>query len=865
MDFSAINGFFWSDFSVYWLIGSAIAILALGFLGAPYFLWTAVVTGILLGLGAPMPLTIAFVAISLIFIIKPLRTILVSTIVMKVMKALGIIPKISETERTALDAGVVWVEKDLFSGKPNFKDINKRTNYPDLSADEQAFIDNQCEKLCAMADDWEIYENRSLPQEVWDYIKKEKFLGMIIPKEYGGLGFSALGHSAVIQKLTGRSTPLGINVMVPNSLGPAELLAHYGTEDQKKKYLPRLATGEEIPCFALTEPTAGSDAGSLTSYGTLFKGDDGGLYVRLNWNKRWITLAALSTILGLAFRLRDPENLLGKGEDVGITCALIPTDTPGVKIGRRHDPLGVPFYNCPTQGKDVVVSVDQIIGGVDGIGKGWQMLMESLAAGRGISLPSQASASGKMCSLVASSHATIRKQFGVSIGKFEGVEEPLAKIGGYNYMLEATRRYTCGAIDEGIKPPVVTAICKYNTTEMMRELVNHAMDILGGAAISRGPRNTVAHAYIGLPIAITVEGANIMTRTLIIFGQGALRAHPFAYEEVRCLEAGDTKGFDRAFWGHIGHIVNNLFRSIVLSWTRGYLASTPGGPLKRYYQKLSWASASFAIMADIAMGALGGSLKMKEKITGRYADILSHMYLATAVIKRFEAEGRKKEDLPYARYALEHSLHEIQKAFDGIFQNLPVPGLSWLFAGPIKAWSGFNTLGSGVSDRISHEVSKAMQTQGEARDRMHKGVFISEDTKDPVGRLAQTFELVKSAEAIERKVKKAIKAKQLPKKRVSQLLDQALAQSIITQNEYDLIKKAEAARYDAIQVDDFSPEEYFRADRKKAPENNMARPVTALKDSTGEPIPNPDRAEIGQEKVSGSQLDPNQGEEQPAV
>ncbi|MCJ8277312.1 MAG: acyl-CoA dehydrogenase, partial [Bdellovibrionales bacterium] len=543
---------------------------------------------LLVGWNAPQAILMGYLAVAIIFN-TPMRK-MISSLVLGAFKKFGLIPKISDTERTALEAGVVWIESDLFSGKPNLKKILKEP-YPELTEKEKKVVDEKVDKLCSLVDDWKLWETREFTPEALDYIKKEKFFGMIIPEEHGGLGFSALAHSEVIAKLSTRSIGLGVFIMVPNSLGPAELLYHYGTEDQKKKYLPRLAVGEEIPCFALTEPHAGSDAGSIQSSGEVFKGDDGKLYIKLNWNKRWITLAAISTLLGVAFRLRDPENLLGKGEDVGITCALIPTKTEGVVVGQRHDPLGVPFYNCPTQGKDVVVPLeDVVVGGVDGCGKGWSMLMDCLTAGRGISLPSQSAGAGKFASRVVSALTVNRKQFGLSVGKFEGVEEPLSRIVGMNYVMEACRVFTAGSVDSGIKSPVVTAIAKHYNTEMMRKVVNDSMDVLGGAGISRGPRNVLAHPYIAAPIGITVEGANIMTRTLIIFGQGALRAHPYAYKEVAAVEANDLGAFDNAFWGHIGHIIANFCRTIVLGFTRGYFASTPGGPAKRAYQKLKWTS-----------------------------------------------------------------------------------------------------------------------------------------------------------------------------------------------------------------------------------------------------------------------------------
>jgi acyl-CoA dehydrogenase len=743
-----------------------------------------------------------------VFNIRPIRRMGVSSIVMKIMAP--IMPKISETERTALDAGVVWAEGELFSGKPNFKRLMSEL-YPRLTPEEQAFIDGPTERLCEAVDDWEVWEKRDISPAAWDIIKKEKFLGMIIPKEYGGLGFTALAHSEVIMKVASRSVPACISIMVPNSLGPAELLIHYGTDAQKKKLLPKLATGEELPCFALTEPTAGSDAGSITSEGTVFKGDDGKLYVKLNWNKRWITLAAISTTIGLAFRMKDPNKLLGKGEDVGITCALIPSKTPGVVLGRRHDPLGCPFYNCPTQGKDVVVLIeDCVVGGVGGCGKGWGMLMECLAAGRGISLPAQSVGGAKLITRVVSAHASIRKQFGVPVGKFEGVEEPIARIAGFNYILEAMRRYTLGALDSGIQPAVVTAMAKYNATEIARKIINDGMDVMGGAAISKGPRNTLAHLYTATPIGITVEGANIMTRTLIIFGQGALRAHPYAYREVSAIEKGDLKDFDLAFWGHVGHVVRNLCRSIVLSVSRGALAPSPvGGSTARYYRKLSWASASFAIMADIAMGSLGGSLKMREKITGRFADILSWMYIGTATLRRFEADGRPKEDLPFVHFCLNHALYEIQKAFDGLFANLGVPGLGWFFRGPLRMWSNMNAFAGEANDQHTHKIASMILSDTPQRLRHTEGIFIPKNTTEQVGKLEYTFTVVKRAEAAEKKIKKAIQKKVIPKLKGNAALQPALDKGVITKAEFDDLTKADQLRWEAIQVDDFSQEEYL--------------------------------------------------------
>jgi acyl-CoA dehydrogenase len=646
---------------------------------------------------------------------------------------------------------------------------------------------------------------------VLDFIKKERFFGMIVPKEYGGLGFSALCHSEVVKMLSSRSIAVGITVMVPNSLGPAELLSHYGTKAQKERYLKDLAEGKHIPCFALTEPGAGSDAGAINASGELFRGEDGKLYVKLNWNKRWITLAAISSLLGLAFKLRDPKNLLGKGEDLGITCALIPSSTKGVVLGLRHDPLGVPFYNCPTRGVDVVVPAEEcIIGGIEGSGQGWKMLMECLGAGRGISLPAQSTGGVQLAAAVASAHSAIRKQFGMPIGKFEGIEEPLARIGGSAYLLEASRRYTCGALDKGIKPAVVTAIAKYNSTELMRKAMNDAMDILGGAGISRGPKNTLSSGYIAIPIGITVEGANILTRTLMIFGQGALRAHPYAFKEVAAVEQNSLKDFDAAFFGHIGHVVRNLFRSIGLSVTRGRLARAPSnsGPLKSYYKKLAWASASFAIMTDVGMGVLGGTLKFKEKLTGRYADILSWMYLATATMRRWEAEGRREEDLPLVRYALETAFYNIQVAFDGIFYNFKMPGFSWFFRGVLGSWSRINRMSSGTSDGMGAQVAQILQRPGEQRNRLIDGIFIPSSPTEHLNKLEAALVTVKAAEETDRKVKRAVRAKQLPKIKGAALYEEALKKSVISREEFDTLDRAEKARWEMIQVDEFTLDQY---------------------------------------------------------
>ncbi len=822
--FSGYLGYFLNNGPLWaWILGSIFALLIIGYLGSPLIVWAIAGLVILAGFGASFDVIAIYAVIMLLFLIKPIRTILISSFVMKIMHKLGVVPQISATERTALEAGVVWIEKDLFSGKPDFQKILDEP-YGQLTQEEEAFVNGPVEELCKLCDPWKIWKNRDMPENVWDFVKQKGFLGMIIPKEYGGLGFSNMAHSEVVMKVASRSLPLSITIMVPNSLGPAELLIHYGTEKQKKYWLPRLAKGEEVPCFGLTEPLAGSDAGSISASGVVFRGEDGKLYIRLNWNKRWITLAAISTVIGLAFRLRDPENLLGRGEDIGITCGLIPANTPGVVLGRRHDPLTIPFQNCPTQGENVVVSLeDAVVGGAGGCGQGWSMLMECLAAGRGVSLPAQSTGGCKLAFRTASSHALVRKQFGVSIGKFEGVEEPLGRIGASTYAIEAMRRFTLGALDKGLKPPVVTAMMKYQATEMGRKVVNDAMDIMGGAGISLGKRNLIAEGYIATPIGITVEGANIMTRTLIVFGQGALRCHPYAFDEVAAIEAKDVKRFDTAFWGHIGHVVRNMCRSILLSLSRGYITATPSGihpKIRIHYRRLNWASATFAILADIAMGSLGGQLKMKEKITGRFADIFSNMYMSMCVLRRFKEDGQREEDLPYVQFFMKDSMADIQSGFDGLFDNLKIPGLRWFFKGVLGAWSRINSIGSQATDGWSHLISTSMMTAGPQRDRMTSGIYwVGEKSHgidkvkaradiDQTARLENAFTIVTKAEAAERKIRSAIKAGSIPKKKGKASWDDALGRKIISEDEYRLLSEADRVRYDAILVDDFSEQEY---------------------------------------------------------
>ncbi len=790
------------------IAATCILALVLGFRGARLPIWTLAGMAMLWGLGAPNWAWALFVTPALVLNLGPLRRVLVIAPVMGAIRRLRLLPKISDTERIAIEAGTVWVDRDLFSGTLDLRRLATET-YPGLTAEEQAFLDGPVEELCRLTDDYEACRDRALPAQVWELYGKHRFFGMIIPEEYGGLGFSASANSAVLGKLASRSTQLQVPVGVTNSLGPSELLIRYGTEEQKSYYLPRLARAEEIPCFALTEPTAGSDAGSMTSHGTVFRDDDGELRLRLTWNKRYITLAPVSTLLGIAFKLSDPENLLGKGTTPGITCALVSTATPGVDVGQRHDPLGPPFDNGPTTGTDVIVGIDAIIGGAEGAGRGWQMLMECLAAGRGISLPGSAAGGVKFVARVAGAYAAVRHQFGMSIGKFEGIQEPLARIAGIAYVAEAARRYTNGALDAHGQPAVITAIAKYNLTEMSRQAVTDGMDILGGAAIMQGRRNLIANGWAGVPVSITVEGANILTRTLIVFGQGAIRSHPFAYREIEALAADDRTGFDAAFCGHVGGVVQNLCRTVVLGLTRGRLAASPvSGPAARYYRKLAWTSATFALLADLAMSTLGGQLKRKGALTGRFADVFSWMYLTTAVLRRYEAEGRRPEDLPLLRWSMMDAFARIQEALEGILQNLDAPILGPLLRGPVSAFARWNRMGRRPDDRLAGEVARILQTPGEQRDRLTAGIYLPDDAAESLGRLEQAFALSFEAEGVARKIKAAVRDRQLPRADPATLVQDAVAAGLITAAEAELLRTAEAARDDLIQVDSFAPDEY---------------------------------------------------------
>jgi len=794
----------------YLLYGLIISLIVMWYLGTKLLYWAIILAGVIyLGFSPSWLFWVIYLPLNILFLTPTLRKQLISRHIVSLINTLHLMPSISDTEKVALRAGTIWVDGEFFSGKPDFDKIFKE-DYPDLSEEEKTFLETKVDEVCAMTKDWEVFKTRDLSADVWQYLKDEKFFGMIIPKEYGGLGFSALGHSAAIQKMASRSQVLAITTMVPNSLGPAELLLHYGTTEQKDYYLPRLADGTEIPCFALTEPLAGSDATSIRSSGEVFKDKDGKLKIRLQFEKRYITLGAIATIIGLAFTLRDPQKLLGEVEELGITCALVKSSLKGVKQGRRHDPLGVPFINSPIDGKDVVIEMNDIIGGEKGIGEGWLMLMESLAVGRGISLPSTSTGGVKLGARVSGAYAQVREQFGLSISKFEGIEIELAKMAGFTYMMDASRKFTIGAIDQGKKPAVINAVMKYHSTETFREVINHSMDILGGAAISLGEKNLVAHAYFGAPVAITVEGANIMTRTLIIFGQGVIRCHPYAYKEIEALESGNLEAFDDNFFKHIGFTLRNMVRMILLSLTRGYLHfSSRPSLIAKYERKLVWSCASFAFLTDFAMGYFGGSLKQREKITARFGDVLSWMYLLTATLKRFEAEGCAKEDEIYVRWMGDYALNKIQVAFEEISQNIDRSPVGLLFAYPIGWWMRLNSLSKAPRDSYSKALAAKLTANTQEREALTEGIYLPSDENEAMSKLEHAFKLSCEADTIVHKVKKQIKSGKL-KKGSPRLYEEALNLEIISEEEYTLIQEAIRVKLEAISVDDFTMKDYLK-------------------------------------------------------
>jgi acyl-CoA dehydrogenase len=750
---------------------------------------------------------VVLIVLALLFGLPLLRRQLVSRFVMPVFAK--VLPRLGDTERIALEAGTVWWDGDLFGGMPEWQKLLDFTPAPP-SAEEQAFLDGPVEELCRLLDDWEVHQQRDLPPVVWDFIKRERFFGMIIPKEFGGLGFSAIGHSRVVTRLASRSITAAVTVMVPNSLGPGELLLHYGTGTQKQRYLARLARGEEIPCFALTGPEAGSDAAATQSEGIVEKRIVDGQEViglRLNWKKRYITLAPVATLIGLAFRLKDPNHLIGDEADRGITCALIPRNLPGIEIGLRHDPMGVPFHNGPIVGRDVFVPLDEaVIGGRAQIGQGWRMLMESLAAGRSISLPALSIGAAQLATRICGAYATVREQFDTPIGRFEGIEEPLARIAGMTWLMTAARNLTCGALDAGEKPAVIGNICKAYLTDGMRQVIIDAMDIRAGSAIQRGPRNMLARAWDAVPIGITVEGANILTRSMIIYGQGAIRCHPFVQKEIDAVAKDDLVAFDRAIFGHANLFVTRAVRAKLLAWSGARLAGVPRtADTQRYYQHLSRFSAAFTIVSDTAMGTLGGSLKRREKLSGRLADALAYLYLASAALKRYHDGPKTRSNHALARWSTELCLYRIQEALVGVLDNLPVRPAAWLLKLAIFP------LGARFrppSDRLGAEVARDILEDRDARRTLTADVFVPPPHEPGLGALEAALDKAVRALPIETKLRDAVRAGRLDRAPGYMLDDLGVAMGVISGDEYDLLNEARDARDEVIAVDAFDPETY---------------------------------------------------------
>ncbi len=743
--------------------------------------------------------------------LRPLRKALITRPFMKAY--LKLLPKMSQTEREALEAGTVWWDGELFTGAPKWSKLLS-AKPPKLSAEEQAFIDGPCEDLCGMLDDWHItHELGDLPPRVWEFMKSKGFFAMIIPKKYGGLEFSAYAHSCVLAKIASRSATASSTVAVPNSLGPAELLNHYGTQEQKDYYLPRLARGEEIPCFALTSPRAGSDAASIPDTGIVCRGMWQGREItglKLNFNKRYITLAPVATVVGLAFRLFDPDKLLGDKTDIGITCALIPRNTPGLTIGRRHFPINVPFQNGPIQGKDVFVPLDVIIGGAKMAGAGWRMLVEQLSVGRCISLPSNATGGAKAACWSTGAYARIRRQFNMPVGRFEGVESVIARMVGLTYTMDAARSVTAGAIDGGEKPSVPSAMLKYHVTEMGRQVANDAMDVHGGKGICLGPRNYLARGYEAVPVAITVEGANLLTRSLIIFGQGAVRCHPFVLREMTAARNPDrargVDDFDQALFGHIGFTISNAVRSLIMALTHARFTSVPvEGPTARYYQHIVRFSASFAFAVDVAMLTLGGYLKKKENLSARLGDVLSCMYLASMVLKHHENQGRPSQDLPIVEWACRNLLYHAQEQMHGFLRNFP----NRFLAGVMRAL--IFTRGRAYSapgDRLGRTVAQLVTEATDSRERLCQYIYWRLEPTNPLGLLQEALVLAPAAEPIEKRIRvDGVKTGRVTALDLPGQIQQAQTAGIISETEAATLRDYDRKCMNLIHVDDFEQHE----------------------------------------------------------
>jgi len=760
---------------------------------------------------------IAFLLIAVPLAYKPFRRDYLTTRLLKFYKSVS--PEMSTTEQEAIDAGTVWWDGELFSGKPDWQKLHG-IGQAKLTIEEQAFLDGPCETVCSMVDEWQInHVDADLSDEIWAYLKEHKFFAMIIEKKYGGLAYSAYAQSRVLQKLAGVSAVLSSTVGVPNSLGPGELLQHYGTAEQQDYYLPRLASGEEIPCFALTSPEAGSDAGAIPDEGIICKGEFEGeevLGMRLTFSKRYITLAPVATVVGLAFKLYDPEGLLGDKESLGITCALIPRDTEGLQIGRRHFPLNVPFHNGPVKAEDMFVPLSYIIGGEKMAGKGWRMLMECLSVGRCITLPSSAAGGAKQLALSTGAYSRIRRQFRMPIGQMEGVEEMLARIGGNAYLMDAVTSFSTAGVDLGEKPSVISAICKYHLTERMRQIVNDSMDVHGGKGICLGPNNYLGRAYQGVPISITVEGANILTRNMMIFGQGAMRCHPYVLKEIYAAQMDDKKEqletFDSAVFGHIGFALSNTVRSLWFTLSRNWFSSTPfKDETAQYYRSLQGYSSNLAMLTDISMGVLGGSLKRRERLSARLGDVLSYLYLGSATLKRYDEQGRNKEDLPLLHWAMQDCLHKMDIAIDDFIRNFPSVSVAIYLRLLVQP---FGKINDKPSDEIEHKIADMLQKPNGARSRLGYGQYLARTEGSLFGDLEQTLENIVEVEPIFERICKTLGEK-LPMTQLDKLADKALAANIISKSDAQLLRDTEAGRLRTINVDDFDPQELLAANSSK--------------------------------------------------
>ncbi len=731
-------------------------------------------------------------------------------LLMRWMKSRRMLPSISDTEREALEAGTVWIDGDFFRGDPDFKKILAEP-YSLLPADEQAFLDGPVEELLRMVDRYEVSRTKRIPDAVIAFIKNQGFMGLLIPREYGGRQMSTLGVSTVLCKLNTWNAAVATFVTIPNSLGAAELIIHYGTQAQKTHYLPKLASGEYVPCFGLTEPTAGSDAASIKAEGLVFRDGDGALKLRLNFRKRYITLAPVATLATIACKLSDPDNLLGKGEELGITCVMVHHGTPGFTHGDHHDPIGDPFYNGPLYGRDVIVPVDNIIGGAEQASKGWRMLMQQLAGGRAVSLPAGAVGAAKAAAVATGAYSMVREQFGIPIGRMEGVEERIGRMAGLAYLIEAARVFGCSAIDNGQSPPVTSGVLKAYTTRISQEVIIDGMDVFSGAGVMQGPNNILGVPYKAAPVSITVEGANILTRTLMIFGQGATRCHPYALNVVNAVQNDDVPAFRKNLLGWIGHFILGILRSSVRGLTRGWTVAMPDveASMRVYYRRLGWAASRFGLMTDLAMFAIGGKLKVRGKLTGRYSDALAWMILGVSALRRFEAEGRRAEDLPMLHYALRHALHQVQEAYLGIYQNFGgvIGALLRIFGG---FWLRLNPLTQAPSDEDSRRAALCVQAYNEQYRRLSYAVFRPADDQRALGRLLKAFELVTKAQPAMDRIVQAQKTHKLQRHLAGEaLVDEAERASVVNATEAEILKNAAIAQTAAIQVDEFTPEQYF--------------------------------------------------------